>query len=40
MLISHVRTNLDKYRDILHEITIVYDINTCKPIRSAFYGLV
>jgi hypothetical protein len=40
MLIEHIKTNIDKYKDILHEITIVYNINTGKPIRSAFYGLV
>ena len=39
-LITHVKTNSDKHKLILHEITIVYDINTSKPIRSAFYGLV
>jgi hypothetical protein len=27
------------YRDINHEITIVYDIKTGKPIRSGFYGI-
>ena len=27
MLIEHIKTNVDKYNDILHEITIVYDIN-------------
>jgi hypothetical protein len=39
-LINHVKTHVDKYKDILHEIAIIYDINTGKPIRTAFYGLV
>lgn len=38
-LIQHVLTNMRMYRDINHEITIVYDIKTGKPIRSGFYGI-
>jgi hypothetical protein len=37
--IYHVKNNYNKYKDIIHEITIVYDIDL-KPIRSAFYGLI
>jgi hypothetical protein len=37
--IQHVKSNYNKYEDIIHEITIVYDQNL-KPIRSAFYGLI
>jgi hypothetical protein len=39
-LIEHIKLNINKYNNIIHEITIVYDINTTKPIRTAFYGLV
>ena len=39
-LIQHVLMNMRMYRDINHEITIVYDIKTCKPIRSGFYGII
>ena len=39
-LINHIKSNINKYKDINHEITIVYDIETGEPIRSAFYGLV
>jgi len=37
--IQHVKSHNNKYKDIIHEITIVYDQNL-KPIRSAFYGLI
>jgi hypothetical protein len=37
--IQHVKNNKNNYKDIIHEITIVYD-NNLKPIRSAFYGLI
>lgn len=37
--IQHVKSNYNKYKDIIHEITIVYDQNL-KPIKSAFYGLI
>ena len=39
-LVNHVKSNIKKYYDIRHEITIVYDINTLKPVRTAFYGIV
>ena len=39
-LIKHVLTNMHLYEDINHEITIVYDINTMKPVRSGFYGII
>ena len=39
-LIHHVLTNMRMYRDINHEITIVYDIKTGEPIRSGFYGII
>jgi hypothetical protein len=38
-LIKHVITNMHMYRDINHEITIVYDIETGEPVRSGFYGI-
>lgn len=38
-LIKHVLDNMHMYRDINHEITIVYDIETGEPIRSGFYGI-
>jgi hypothetical protein len=38
-LIKHVITNMHMYRNINHEITIVYDIQTGEPIRSGFYGI-
>jgi hypothetical protein len=36
-LIDHVSTH--DYNEIEHEITIVYDLNTLKPIRTGFYGI-
>jgi hypothetical protein len=39
-LVNHVKSNIKKYYDIRHEITIVYDINTLEPVRTAFYGIV
>lgn len=39
-LIKHVMNNMHLYRDINHEITIVYDIKTMKPVRSGFYGII
>ena len=39
-LIKHVLTNMHLYKDICHEITIVYDIDTGKPVRSGFYGII
>ena len=38
-LVKHVITNMHMYRDINHEITIVYDIQTGEPVRSGFYGI-
>lgn len=38
--VSHVQSNVMRYRELRHEITIVYDIVTQKPIRTAFYGAV
>jgi hypothetical protein len=37
---NHVKENKEKYRHIVHEITIVYNIETLQPIRTAFYGIV
>lgn len=37
-LISHVIENKSMYQNILHEITVVYDIHTGRTIRTAFYG--
>lgn len=39
-LIKHVNENKSLYFNICHEITIVYNILSKKPIRSAFYGIV
>jgi len=39
-LILHVIANVQKYEELVHEITIVYDAVTCMPIRSGFYGIV
>jgi hypothetical protein len=39
-LIQHVLTNMHMYKDICHEIAIVYDIKTGEPIRSGFYGII
>jgi hypothetical protein len=38
LFIQHVESNENKYKNLIHEITIVYDIKTLKPVRSAFYG--
>jgi hypothetical protein len=37
-LCDHVRTHAEQYADLSHEITIVYDIETQRVIRTAFYG--
>ena len=39
-LLNHVVDNKHMYRNIAHEITIVYDIKTMKAVRTGFYGLV
>ena len=36
--IDYIKNNKDDYKYISHEITIVYDRDTLKPIRSGFYG--
>jgi hypothetical protein len=38
-LIKHVLDNMHMYKDICHEIAIVYDIKTGQPVRSGFYGI-
>lgn len=38
-LIQHVMMNTHLYKDICHEIAIVYDIKTGEPVRSGFYGI-
>jgi len=38
-LVQHVKSNMSKYRDIIHEITIVYDKNG-DVVRSGFYGII
>ena len=38
-LVKHVLENVNQYQNICHEITIVYDISSLQPIRSAFYGI-
>ena len=40
VLIDHVIKYCDFYENIEHEITIVYNIETKIPVRSAFYGIV
>lgn len=37
-LVEHVKSNRDRYTDIIHEITIVYDENG-NVVRSGFYGI-
>lgn len=37
--INHVKKNIELYKNIKHEISIIYDINY-KVIRTAFFGLV
>jgi len=39
LLIKHIESNKNKYENLIHEITVIYDINTLKPIRTAFYGI-
>jgi len=39
-LITHVMKNKARYEKIRHEVTIVYDIQTLKHIRTGFYGVV
>ena len=39
-LISHVLAHKEQYRNIRHEITVVYRFDTGKPVRTAFYGIV
>lgn len=38
-LVDHVRVHKDKYKDVVHEITIVYDKDG-KVVRSGFYGII
>jgi len=38
-LVQHVTDNLEQYRDIIHEVTIVVDGQTRAPVRSSFYGI-
>lgn len=38
-LYKHVIDNKNMYENINHEITIVFDIQTLQPIRTAFYGI-
>lgn len=38
--VSHVVMNRSFYTNIKHEVAIVYDKKTMKPVRTAFYGLV
>jgi|694.fasta_scaffold09781_7 hypothetical protein len=38
-LINHVKENKDKYMNIKHEITIVFNKRTLNVIRTAFYGV-
>ena len=38
-LINHVEENKDKYMNIKHEITIVFNKKTLNVIRTAFYGV-
>ena len=36
--VTHMKTNRENYKNLSHEITVVYDKNTLTPIRSGFYG--
>lgn len=37
---QHVKENKERYIDVIHEIAIVFNIVTLKPVRTAFYGIV
>jgi len=39
-LVSHVLAHREQYRNIRHEITVVYRFDTGAPVRTAFYGIV
>jgi len=36
---DHATANVDQYRDIIHEIAIVYNGRTGLPVRTSFYGV-
>jgi hypothetical protein len=38
-LVAHVAANKRAYEDIVHEVAIVYALDTLAPVRTAFYGL-
>jgi hypothetical protein len=38
-LTQHVCSNAARYKDIVHEVAVVYNLQTFKPIRSAYYGV-
>jgi hypothetical protein len=35
----HVGANISRYRDIVHEVAVVYNLETLAPVRTAFYGV-
>jgi hypothetical protein len=35
----HVAAHSKRYRDIVHEVAVVYSLETLAPVRSAFYGV-
>jgi hypothetical protein len=37
-LVSHVER--EGYHNLVHEVTVVYDLDTLRPVRSGFYGIV
>jgi hypothetical protein len=38
--VLHVYENIEKYRNINHEVTIVFDIESEEPIRTAIFGII
>ena len=38
-LAQHVRVHVQQYRDVVHEVAVVYALDTLAPVRSAFYGV-
>ena len=36
--IDHIKSNRNNYKNLSHEITIVFDKTTLNPIRTGFYG--
>ena len=39
-ILNHVKKHKNKYKNICHEVTIVYELETDKVLRTGFYGIV